>query len=284
MTDANVHPPIADPHAAEHSVADYQVQRLLGVGNNGRVLLARPPQRLRSTAEFVAVKVFDGRCSDAAYERCVEELRAVAQTGSAYLLDVVEAGLDEDSLYVAMDYMGLGSLAAPGRPLSHTEVLLALSHAADAAHALHQSGIAHAAIKPQNIMIGPNSALLSDIALGRLLRPGLTLTGVAIAGSVEFLDPAVLGGQAPDRSSDVWSLGATLHRAIAGAGLYGELPDNEPLVAIRRVMSDAPVIAGQLPAEVAEVIASCLAEPHRRTPTAGAVADRLAALAGQERT
>lgn len=261
-------------------IADYQVQRSLGLGNNGRVLLARPPQRLRLADEFVAVKVFDAQCSDSAYERCVEELRSASALDSPYLARVVEAALDGSSFFYAMDYRALGSLAAPGRPLSRTEVQLAVSHAASAAHTLHEAGIAHAAIKPQNILIGAHSALLSDVGLGRFLRPGLTLTGVAIAGSVEFLDPAVIRGEAPTRSSEVWALGATLHRALGGVGLYGELPDNEPLLAIRRVMSTSPVVAEHLTPGAAALIRDCLDTAERRLPTAGAVAERLAGLAG----
>ncbi|MDQ4036999.1 MAG: hypothetical protein M3313_01275 [Actinomycetota bacterium] len=57
-------------------IADYQVQRALGYGNNGRVYLGSPPRRLGVSEEFVAVKVFNGSCSEPEYERAVEELRS----------------------------------------------------------------------------------------------------------------------------------------------------------------------------------------------------------------
>lgn len=261
-------------------IADYRVQRSLGYGNNGQVYLARPPRRLGLDEEFVAVKVFDGPCSDSSYERAVEELRVASAPGSPYLARVLEAALDGASFFYAMDYVPLGSLAAPGRPLSHNEVLLAVSHAASAAHALHEAGISHAAIKPQNVLVGARSALLADVGLGRFLRPGLTLTGVATAGAVAYLDPAVLRGQAPSRSSEVWALGATLHRALAGVGLYGELSDNEPLLAIRTVMSTTPMVADYLEPGAAALIRDCLDVADRRVRTADAVAQRLAGLAG----
>lgn len=260
-------------------IADYQVQRALGYGNSGRVYLARPPHRLGLTEEFVAVKVFNGPCPDTAYERAVEELRAVSTLTSPYLARVFEAGLETSSFYYAMDYVALGSLAAPGRPLSHVEVLLAVSHAADAAHTMNEAGIAHGAIKPQNVLIGAQSALLSDLGLGRHLRPGLTMTGVATSSSVEYLDPSILRGGSPSRSSEVWALGATLHRALTGVGLYGELSDTEPLRAIRRVMSATPKVSPQLPDETAGLIQACLDSPDRRMPTAGVLAARLLDLA-----
>jgi len=184
-------------------LADYQIQRALGSGNTGRVYLARPPRRLALSDEFVALKVFNGPCLDPAYDSAVEELRAVSALDSPYLARVFESGLVGTSFYYAMEYVVLGSLAAPGRPLSRTEVLLAVSHAASAAHQLHDAGIAHAAIKPQNVLIGSRCALLSDVGLSRYLRPGLTMTGVATSGSVEYLDPLVLKGGPQSRSSEV---------------------------------------------------------------------------------
>ena len=115
-------------------IADYQVQRALGSGNTGRVYLARPPRRMGMSEEFVAVKVFNGPCLDPAYDRAVEELRVVSELKSTYLARVFETGLDGSSFYYAMEYAVLGSLAAPGRPLSQSEVLLAVSHAPPARH------------------------------------------------------------------------------------------------------------------------------------------------------
>ncbi len=275
--------PLETSPTAEQSipayVADYQVQRALGHGNNGRIFLARPPRRLGLAEEFVAVKALHGPCPDAVYERAVEDLRVIAALDSPYLAKVFEAGLDDNSLFYAMDHVVLGSLAAAGRPLSQTEVLLAMSHAASAAHALHEAGIAHSAIKPQNVLIGTRCALLSDVGLGRYLQPGLTTTGVATAGAVEYVDPIVLRGEAPSRSSDVWALGATLHRALSGVGLYGELPDNAPLLAIRTVMSGNLTLAQHLSPDFGDLIRDCLASPDQRIPTAAAVAHRLTDLA-----
>lgn len=259
-------------------LADYRVEHALGYGNSGRVYLTRPPDRLGLMDELVAVKVLNGPCTDSAYERAVDELRAVSALPTPYLARVFEAGMTDTSLYYAMEHAALGSLAAPRRPMTWIEVVLGVSHAADAAHVMHEAGIAHAAIKPQNVLIGPHSALLSDFGLGRHLRPGLT-TGVAASGSVEYLDPAVLRGGPPSRSSDVWALGATLHRALSGVGLYGELSYTEPLSAIRTVMSSSPTLATHLASDVAALIQACFLPQHRRISTAAALAQQLVHLA-----
>jgi hypothetical protein len=69
-----------------------------------------------------------------------------------------------------------------------------------------------------------------------------------------------------------------VHRALAGAGLYGELPDAQPLLAIRKVLGAQPRIGPALRPDEVELVRLCLAPDDARLPTAEAVADRLAAL------
>jgi len=265
------------PAQALPVLADFQVVRLIGEGNHGRFYLARPPARLGIIDEFVAVKVFAGQCSEDAYRRGTRELRAFAAVDSPYLARVYDAVLEDNFLY-AMEYFPLGSLAAPARPLTRDDVLRAVQHAALAVHALHEAGLAHGDVKPGNVMLHERGGKLSDLGLARVFSAGAALTGMAPETSVEFLDPALLHGEPPSRSTDIWALGATLHRALTGAGLYGELPEGQPLLAIRRVQSTRPVVHPSLsPAESALVLA-CLAPEGSRPATAAEVADRIAAV------
>ena len=235
--------------AVPAAVADYVVVRQLGEGNHGRYYLARPPARLELAEEFVALKVFGDRVGELAYERGVRELRAFAAVRSPYLVTVYDAVL-EDTFAYAMQYFPLGSLSAPARPLARAEVHRALENAARAAHALHEAGMAHSDIKPANVLLTEGSGgsaagiggRLSDLGLARFLAPGATLTSMGRASSVEYVDPDVIGGARPSRRTEIWALGATVHRALAGTGLYGELPDAQPLLAIRKVLGAQPQI------------------------------------------
>jgi len=267
------------------AIADYVIVRQLGEGNHGRYYLARPPARLELADEFVALKVFGDRVSELAYDRGVRELRAFAAVRSPYLVTVYDAVL-EDTFAYAMQYFPLGSLSAPARPLARTEVHRALENAARAAHALHEAGMAHSDIKPANVLLTEGSGgsaagiggRLSDLGLARFLAPGATLTSMGRASSVEYVDPDVIGGARPSRRTEIWALGATVHRALAGTGLYGELPDAQPLLAIRKVLGAQPQIDPGLRPDEAELVRLCLAPDDGRLPTAEAVADRLAAL------
>ncbi|MFN2496565.1 MAG: protein kinase [Pseudonocardiaceae bacterium] len=256
------------------AIADYEVVRLLGTGNHGQYYLARPPARLGIADEYVALKVFTAPTSERAYELSVHELRAFAAVDCPYLVRVYDAVLS-DSFALATEYLPMGSLAHPARPLSRSEVLVAVRYAALAAHALHEAGLAHGDIKPANILLTKDGAKLTDLGLTRFLSPGKTLTGMARLDSVEFVDPALLRGDRPARSTEVWALGATLHKALTGAGLYGELTTNSPLLAIRQVMSTQPALSDTLAPEEAALLRDCLAPPAHRLPTAAAIAERL---------
>jgi serine/threonine protein kinase len=178
-----------------------------------------------------------------------------------------------------MEYLPDGSLAEAAGPLAPGRILAAVADAARAAHALHEAGIAHNDIKPGNILLDDGSAKLSDLSLGQLLTPGLTISAIGSAGSVEYLDPAVIRGEMPGRAPDIYALGATLHRALTGAGLYGDLPADNTMLAMRQVLERPAEISPALPAGIRDVIASAIdPDQGKRPATADDLADSIDAL------
>ncbi|MBI2169759.1 MAG: serine/threonine protein kinase [Actinobacteria bacterium] len=262
-------------------IADYQIVESLGKGNNGEFFLAIPPARLPVDADRVALKVIAANTTDDAFRRATRELRAFAAVTSPYLVTLYDAGQQSGIFYYSMEYFALGSLASPARPLTRDETLRAVAHAAHAAHTLHEAGIAHRGIKPANILVHEDGAKLSDLGLAQVLAPGLTVTGIGGTGAVEYIDPVIIRGGRASRASDIWSLGVTLHRVIAGTGVYGELPDDDPLLAVRKLLTAEPEIDPGLDAQVAQVVEPCLRmEPSERPGTAEDVAAQIEALLG----
>jgi len=260
-------------------IADYRFIRMLGAGNHGVFYLASRPERLRIDADLVAVKVLSGSNSQDTFRRATRELAAFAAVRSPYLVTLYDAGQQGDDLYYSMEYLAAGSLADAGGTLMQRQVLAAVSDAARAAHALHEAGIAHNDIKPANILMTDGGAKLSDLGLSQVLTPGLTITGLGSAGSVEFLDPAVIRGELPSRATDIFSLAATLHRGLTGKGLFGELPGDNTMVAMRRVLSHEPEPAPELmPSARALILASIDPDPAARPATAAEFADRVDGL------
>ena len=261
-------------------IADYKFIRRLGAGSHGVFYLAYPPKRLPVKAEFVAVKVLSGGSSQDVFRWAHRELAAFASVSSPYLVSLFDAGQQGDEVYYSMEYLPAGSLAMPAEPPGRAWSLAAMAHAARATHALHEAGIAHRDIKPGNVLLHPSGGKLADLGLSHVLKPGITITGMGPTADIGYVDPNIIRGDRPSRASDVFSLGATLHYALVGQGLYGELPAGDPLLAMRRVVAYPPVISKALDPQAREVVLWAIAaDPADRPATALELAERIEDLA-----
>lgn len=260
-------------------IADYTFIQPLGEGSSGKYYLAATPPRLGIAADHVAVKVLQVAAGEEAFHRLTRELRTFAKVRSSHLVTLYDAGQDGGQCYYAMEYCPGGSLAYPNREVTREEAIASVSAAARAAHDLHEAGIAHRDIKPANILLADSGAKLADLGLVQVLAPGQTITGLGAIGSVEYLDPAIMRGERASRATDIWALGVTLHRVLTGKGVYGELPDRDPLLAVRRVLSSPPTLDPSLSEAEAELVRKCLdPDLSARFRTAAEVADALDAL------
>ena len=262
---------------AAPAVADYRVVRLLGEGNHGRFYLARPPARLGSPTSSSPSR--SSRPGQRARLRARGARAArVRRRRSPYLVHGLRrrAG-GQLPLRDGVLPAGLAGRARPaagrGRRCSR-----ALEHAARAAHALHEAG--HGARRRQARQRAAHRGRRRALRPrpGPVPRPRRHADGHGPRQLGRVPRPGVIGGARPSRRTEIWALGATLHRALAGTGLYGELPDAQPLLAIRKVLGAQPQIDPALRPGEAELVRPCLAPDDGRLPTAEAVADRLAAL------
>jgi serine/threonine protein kinase len=257
-------------------IADYRFTRSLSEGGHGTFFLAEPPARLGLAEPQVCVKVLPGADNADGLRRATRELRAFAAVSSPYLVTLLDAGQQDGAFFYAMEYCPLGSLAESAHELDRDAILAAVAQAARGAHALHEAGLVHRGIKPATILLHDGGARLADLGLVQALNPASSMTGLGAIGAVEFMEPGLLSGQEATVGTDVWSLGATLHRALTGSGIYGEMPARDPWLCVRKVLTSRPVLASSLATDDASLVARCLADdPQDRPPTARAVADEL---------
>jgi serine/threonine protein kinase len=223
--------------------------------------------------------VINGPTSDDAFRRATRELKHFSVADSDRLVTVFDAGRHGGAFYYAMEYLPLGSLEKPAAGKVDAEHgTAAVRDAARAAHALHERGIAHRDIKPGNIMLADDGGRLADLGLSQVLSPGMMVTGLGQIG-LEFTDPAIMTGENASRASDIWSLGASLHYALTGSGVHGELASSEPLLLVRAILASTPTVSPSVPPEAAELITSCISRDLSERPrTAAEVADRIHAL------
>jgi serine/threonine protein kinase len=91
--------------------------------------------------------------------------------------------------------------------------------------ALHEGGILHRDLKPNNVMLEPATeqakerlnVSIMDFGLARLNQLEMTAgQSVTIAGTAGYMAPELLRGQPPSKASDLYALGIVLHQVLTG--------------------------------------------------------------------
>ncbi|MFT4263209.1 MAG: protein kinase, partial [Nocardioides sp.] len=244
----------------------------------------------RRLDRIVAVKVMHtGMGDDKAYAaRFVREARAAARLDHPNVVQVFDQGDDEGTLFLVMelvrgstlrDRMVLGKPVPPGRAVAVMEpVLKALA-------AAHRAGLVHRDVKPENVLITPETSSepsrikVADFGLARAVTAETqhTSTGVLI-GTVSYIAPEIVTDGRADQRSDVYSAGVMLYELLTGRKPHeGESPIQ---VAYKHVHSDVPrasdsVVEG-LPAYVDALVARATArDPDLRPADAGVMLRQL---------
>jgi hypothetical protein len=198
---------------------DLEILELLGKGGMGQVWKARS----RASGQLVALKtaLVEHRGDVEIDERFRREARAVAQIEHPNLCRLVAHGEAEGGFYLALEYIDGVSVAALKKAMGGRlplEVALAIARAALAGLAVaHEAGVVHRDIKPANVMVTrAGVAKLLDFGIARSVGDA-TLTGTgSIVGTPGFLSPEQAKGERVTGTSDLFSLGASLHDLVGG--------------------------------------------------------------------
>ena len=212
---------------------DYELGDLLGQGGMGAVYRARQI----SVDRLVALKVLPAHlANDADLRRRFEiEARASSTLASPHIVQVYHAGIHDNQLYFAMEFVAGQSLAelakarrAAGTWFALTETLGYVAQLTEALRVAGAAGVVHRDIKPANCMVDAEGQLkLADFGLAKILgEDGGTLTGTAM-GTPSYLSPEqARGGEEIDQRADLYSLGILLYELACGRLPYtGGSPD-----------------------------------------------------------
>ncbi len=199
----------------------YTVGRQLGAGGNGVVWQARDGVLDRD----VALKVV----RNGEHARLSREARAAARVNDRNVVAVYDAGEDDGTVFVVMEFVegvDLGQVLRANGPLSEDVAALVGRDVARGLGAVHDQGIVHRDIKPSNVLLTREGQVkLSDLGIARTFdaNQNVRLTGSGtIVGTIDYLAPEQLADQEVTTATDVYSLGLLLLEACTGDKPFGE--------------------------------------------------------------
>ncbi len=233
----------------------------------------------------VAVKVMASHDANAvSVERFNNEARAIASLSHPNILQVHDFGEDKGFSYLVMEYLTNGTLQdrlpdGVSRP-DALQIIATLSQALDYAH---EHKVIHRDVKPANVLMGQDGApVLSDFGLAKLLQRETRLTASGlIVGTAEYMSPEQALGRAPDKPSDIYSLGVLAYEMVLGRTPFRGKNGTETMLAhihaeVPTPRSIDPEIDRRLEAALMRVLNK---DPDHRFNTAGEFA---AAVKGPE--
>jgi hypothetical protein len=263
------------------TLGQYRIVEQIGKGGMATVFKAYQPGLDR----YVAVKVLAPIHAEQAgfNARFAREARAIANLHHPNILPVYDSGQERDYSFIAMRYVEgsrtLRDVMADGLDLTRAadligQVAAALDHA-------HARGIIHRDVKPNNVLMDGDWALLSDFGLAKMTEPVTTLTGPGVGlGTPAYMSPEQGQALPLNHRSDIYSLGIVLFEMLTG-----QIPHNAETpfaIILKRISEPLPLprsLNPAIPEPIERALLKALANnPDDRFDSAGAMA--LAVRAG----
>jgi eukaryotic-like serine/threonine-protein kinase len=277
----------------------YQIRRFIARGGMGEVYEAFD----LSLGETVALKTLSPTMLDQGYatERLIAEVRLARKVTHPNVCRILEFGLHRrqgDSVevipFLTMEMLAgetLGSRIRRVGRLDLDQAASVLRGIAEGLRAVHQAGIVHRDFKTENVFLvhrddDAERPVVMDFGLARALevnRGARASSANAIIGTVAYMAPEQVEGQAPTPAFDVYALGIVAFEMITGRLPFGG--DSPLAVATLRLRQEAPrpsSLRPGLPVAWDVVIGRCLArDPRRRFATVDQVVAALDQLSAE---
>jgi eukaryotic-like serine/threonine-protein kinase len=227
----------------------------------------------------------------------LDEARLVAALQHPNIVQVHDAGADDDGLWFLMEYVHGRSLGALiGRaidrgvqvPLECAAYLIACVgralHYAHHAESAQQErlGVIHRDVSPGNILVGFDGVVkLADFGIARANQRHAETQDGTFKGKYGYAAPEQCRGESLDGASDVFSLGIVLHELLSSRHLFSS---DAPLATVEAVLH-APIpslreLRDDVPAEVDALVRRMLERDRANRASSGAeIANELDGIA-----
>jgi serine/threonine protein kinase len=263
----------------------YEVEREIGRGGNARIFLARD-----SSGTAVALKILHPELLvSVAADRFLREIKLASLLDNPHIARLLDSGERDWLVYYVMSYIEGPTLreyldSSSSKRLSIPETLRIANDLLDALAHAHGQGIIHRDVKPANVVLSAEGAVLLDFGIARAVVASgtdqLTRSGIAVGTSTYMSPEQITAAPNIDHRSDLYSLGCMLFECLAGEPPFHH--GNEAVVLQLHLSQPAPDIRSMrtdTPPHLGDVITRALAKnPADRWASALSMRDALAAV------
>jgi serine/threonine protein kinase len=266
----------------------YDLIARIGKGGMAQVYLARQ----RGPANFekiVVVKTIHPHLAakESFIDMLLDEARIAALLKHPCVVDIYDLGLDEETYFIAMEYLSgepLLSVLRAGRvkerPLDIHSTCRIIADVADGLHAAHElrdnAGhhleLVHRDVTPGNIVVlynGQVKIVDFGIAKARGRLAGET-DARKLKGKLGYVSPEQIRGQSSDRRADIFALGVVMWEALTYRRLFrGNNPGTVLAAIVKEKLQPPSAVRKEIPPQLDAIVMRALARnPEERYPTA----------------
>ncbi|MGW1639956.1 serine/threonine-protein kinase [Streptomyces lavendulae] len=263
----------------------YRLVEPIGSGGMGKVWRAHDELLHRTVAvkELTAGLYVAQADREVLHARTQKEARAAARIQHPAVVTVHDVLEHDDRPWIVMEYIDGPSLAEAAKAAGRIEPREAARiglHVLGALRAAHAVGVLHRDVKPGNVLLAKDGrVLLTDFGIAAIEGDSsITRTG-ELVGSIDYLAPERVTGGAPDPSSDLWSLGATLYTAVEARSPFRR---TSPISSLQAVVNDEPPVPRQSGPLGPVITALLRKDPGQRPSAAEAERMLIEAMEGRE--
>ncbi|MDO9022485.1 MAG: serine/threonine-protein kinase [Deltaproteobacteria bacterium] len=249
----------------------FEILEEIGVGGMGSVYRAVQ----RSVGRFVAVKMLlpEHASNASGLARFVREANVIARLTHPNIVQLIDFGRDtQGNLLLVMELLEgepLRTLLRREGRLAPERAVVIAAQCLQALRTAHAAGVIHRDLKPENIFVhrtddGDHVKVL-DFGVAKLTEaeagdPNHTAQG-SMVGTLRYMAPEQVAGDAPDQRIDVYAMGVTLYEMLSGALPYD---GRDRFVLLRQIIAEPPIPllarAPDVPAALADVVMRAIAK------------------------
>lgn len=229
--------------------------------------------------EPVALKLLDvdGLDSPVFRARFEREADLARRLGHPNIVTVLDRGVTVDRMWLAMEYID-GLDVTELTDVSPERAVAIIADAARGIDYAHSRGLLHRDIKPTNILVAADRALITDFGIARSMDEARYANAGETPAALAYTAPEQLEGHAVDHRADVYALGCVLYEMLTGTTPFARW---NPLAMVNAHLTETPAAPSShvpsLPTELDDVLARVLAKhPSERYNSCTEFADAAA--------